>query len=112
MHLLDSSLVPCKNLECETFETIHRLKFYFKSNKECDSEISKKIDGVIIVEKLIHALVNDGLGRGIHRGEFEWLVPGSGFPFRAIGEMAGITNAGKYRNPLNECETCDTKGRM
>lgn len=72
----------------------------------------KKTDGVIIVEKLIHALVNDGLGRGIHRGEFEWLTPGSGFPFRAIGEMSGLTNAGKYGNPLKECETCGIKGKM
>lgn len=111
LELNESVTETCAKPNCTTFETIHRLKFYIRSNQQCDSEKGKILDGVIVVEKLVTALINDGLGRGFHQGDFIWYsIPGSNPT--ATGQMVGITNAGKYRDPLKECESCDIKGRM
>jgi hypothetical protein len=63
----------------------------------------KKINVIIIVEKLIYTLVNDSLRKVIHSKKFEWLIPHSGFPFRAIGKIEGIDTS-KYRNSLKEVD--------
>lgn len=101
----------CDTKKCEALHTLGPLSALATINKPCDSRISRPLDGKFIVRKLATIYDTDGLGRGVHAGDFEWTgVNGKG---KIAGRMSGITNAGILRaQPFKECEECSQPGIM
>jgi hypothetical protein len=96
---------------CATLKTKHELNVQVKTTgSPCDSARGRKLDGRLVVKELIHGLINDGLGRGYHRGYFWWFDTATSLI--AEGTISGITNAGTHRKPLNDCELCNIQGHM
>ena len=64
---------------------------------DCDGEASACLDGRFLVRNLVHALIEDGQGRGPHTGDFVW----RGDCLAVVGEMSGMTNVGTHRAPVS-----------
>ena len=104
----DKERQPCEKPECLTLKTVHKLQGKTQSTT-CDSKLSKKIQGVFTVERLVTAYETNGNGRGFHAGDFEWTAGGTVI----AGRISGMTNVGTHREPVfKACQKCDTAGVM
>jgi hypothetical protein len=93
----------CADRRCVTLKTVHRLEIEMDPH-ECDSPTGRKLNGLIQVPRLVTIFDRDGLGRGVHAGDFSW---SNGRDLRITGRMSGITNAGLLRAPVfKACEKC------
>ena len=98
----------CEEPKCLTLKTVHTLRLEVRSH-DCDSEVGKRLDGDLIVPRLVHAMDTDGNGRGLHTGSFLW--DGDGIDVE--GELSGMTNLGTHRRPVfDDCQRCDERGVM
>lgn len=98
---------PLLKEECVTLKTLDQLKMTVQGH-DCDSDISRELLDGDFTATLVSSYIRDGNQRGYHSGEFEWFGRGA----RVAGHMAGITNAGTHREPLDGCEPCDIRGHM
>jgi len=98
----------CDKEDCVTLKTGHKIGIRLISNKSCDSKIGRLLDGLLQAD-VVHALNNNGEGRGAHFGNFKLLT---NLGVTVSGSIAGITNGGTHRNPLDDCETCNSMGHM
>jgi hypothetical protein len=107
--LLDSDLQRCAEEECRTLKTDHLLTLEnVVAHEPCDGELSRLLDGRLVVRSLITAFA-DGSGerRGLHTGVFDW----SGSGGRVRGTLSGTTNAGTHRQPaFDPCQECEAPG--
>ncbi len=110
LELLNRERQECEEPKCLTLKTDHLLKLEVRSNDPCDSDVGKRLDGVLVVRRLVHALNNGtGEGRGIHTGEFVWMADG----MQIEGELSGMTNVGTHREPpFDPCQQCHDPGYM
>lgn len=110
LRLLDRERQECEEPKCLTLKTDHFLRLRVESNEPCDSDLGKRLDGMLGVRRLVHALHDGtGMGRGPHTGEFVWV--GNGFQIQ--GEMSGMTNVGTHREPaFDPCQECHAPGFM
>jgi len=93
----------CADRRCVTLKTLHWLQLEM-SPYECDSRIGRRLTGLITVKRLVTAFDRNGIGRGVHSGDFVWTTPGA---VEIAGRMSGITNAGLLRPPaFRRCEDC------
>jgi hypothetical protein len=93
----------CADRRCVTLKTVHELEAEMEPH-ECDSPAGRRINGLIRVPRLVTIYDRDGLGRGVHAGDFSW---SNGRDLRITGRMSGITNAGLLRAPaFKDCEKC------
>jgi hypothetical protein len=93
----------CADRRCVTLKTVHALNVEM-SPHECDSPLGRRVNGFITVRRLVTILERDGLGHGVHAGDFLW---SKGSSLRIIGRMSGTTNTGLLRGPkFKRCETC------
>ncbi len=98
----------CDDPKCVTLKTVHALRVEVRSY-DCDSNVAKRMDGQLVIPRLVHALNNDGHGRGTHTGSFIW--DGNGIDVE--GEISGMTNLGTHRRPVfDDCQQCDERGVM
>jgi hypothetical protein len=100
---------------CATLKTVHDLLFRaIIPHERCDSPLSiaLQIDqatgagpqGELLVRPLVTLFSENGLGRGIHAGDFVWRGPNY---LRIVGRMSGTTNAGLFREPVfKRAERC------
>jgi hypothetical protein len=92
--LRSSSPHECKEARCVTLRTSAALKLVLTSNSPCDGLLGQDLSGNLSVDVLATAYEKDGLGRGVHAGDFLWTTAkGVGIQ----GRMSGITNAGLVR---------------
>jgi hypothetical protein len=100
----------CNQPPCKTLKTVHAVKVEVISHPPCDSQIGKRLNGVLRVDRLVTAYETDGNHRGFHAGDFIWLANG----VQASGRMSGMTNVGTHRAPVFQpaCQKCDTLGVM
>jgi len=114
--------LECRDLElpdrrrgCRTLKTVHKLLFRaIVPHDDCDSAISRALEfdqatgkgplGELLVSPLVTLFDENGLGRGIHAGNFLWRGPNY---LKIRGRMSGTTNAGLYRAPVfDSVEKC------
>jgi hypothetical protein len=107
LDLADSDIETCKKLDCETLEAINRFRFEVGGH-DCDSEIGRLLDGILI-GSMVHKFTEaNGERRGVHEGV--WRLRGA---VRASGRLTGVTNAGTHREPaFDACQKCDSPGVM
>lgn len=99
----------CATPSCKTLKAIHQLKVEARANSSCDSQAAQRFKGTIVVERLVTAFDQDGMHRGIHAGDFEWL----GSDIKVTGRISGLTNQGTHRQPaFEDCQPCDARGVM
>lgn len=101
--LLAAEDEECPKLDCKSLTTRHAMRARLASH-DCDSELGKRFDGGLIVDRLT-TVFEDGVpsGRGVHAGEFRWFNGG----LVISGRLHGMTNAGILRPPLERaCEEC------
>lgn len=109
LHLLERELQECKESDCATLKTDHVLKVEVHGHEPCDSELSKLLDGRLVVRRLVHALDGSGERRGMHAGGFRWVGVGA----VVEGRLAGMANEGTHREPLfRPCQECHERGVM
>ncbi|MEM9561683.1 MAG: hypothetical protein AAGA93_03630 [Actinomycetota bacterium] len=112
INLTLSETQACEAEPCQTLKTLHALQLSVAS-EDCDGEASACLNGgpppVFAVPNLVHALIDDGFGRGPHTGDFFW----AGECMTVIGELSGMTNVGTHRNPVfDDCQRCNERGVM
>jgi hypothetical protein len=107
--LRSSASRECKETKCITLRTNALLKVSLTSNAPCDGLISQEVSGSLSVDALATAYEKDGLGRGVHAGDFVWTAV-KGVELR--GRLSGITNAGLVRaKPFTpNVEKCVSEG--
>lgn len=90
--------------------TVQPLSLEVLTNRPCDSEQGRLLDGTLEVEELVHVYDGDATRRGFHSGEFRWRAEGT----LVVGELSGITNAGTHRRPAFDpsCQRCFAPGFM
>ena len=72
-------------------------------------QVSRPLTGSLKVARLASAFKKNGMGRGLHAGQFVW--EGTGVTIK--GTLNGITNAGTHRAPaFKECQVCKEVGVM
>jgi hypothetical protein len=110
LHLLDRERQECEEPRCATLKTDHLLKVEVRSHEPCDSDLGRRLDGVLYVRRLTSALSDGtGEGRGLHTGAFGWVGDG----VRIDGRLAGMTNAGTHRQPMfDPCQECRAPGYL
>jgi hypothetical protein len=80
------------------------------TNRQCDSEQGRLLDGAFQVAELVHVFDREGRERGFHSGRFEWSTDRGTV---VSGELSGITNAGTHREPaFDACQRCNEPGFM
>jgi hypothetical protein len=84
----------CKTSKCITLRTRGVLKVAIVSHAPCDEALAQVLSGSLVVQTLATAYEKDGLGRGVHAGDFKWV---SAKKDEIDGRMSGITNAGLVR---------------
>lgn len=112
LNLLDRERQECTTEErtCKTLKTDHMLRARVVGHEPCDSEVGKRLDGDLVVRRLVTALVDgSGENRGTHTGTFRWRGDG----LVVDGTLSGMTNVGTHRAPaFDECQQCDDRGVM
>jgi hypothetical protein len=99
-------LQKCGEPECATFTTVQTMILKLSTQKSCDDEVGRLLDGDLVVETFAHAFDTDATHRGFHGGKFQW-KSGSGL---VVGELSGVTNVGLFRKPaFDSCEKCGTE---
>ncbi|MDH5521203.1 MAG: hypothetical protein OEZ14_11815 [Acidimicrobiia bacterium] len=106
LDLCFSERQECREPGCLTYKTDHVLRLEVQGF-DCDGEASACLDGRFLVRNLVHALIEDGQGRGPHTGDFVW----RGDCLAVVGEMSGMTNVGTHRAPVfDPCQVCNQRG--
>jgi len=107
MALQESTRHVCERTDCVTLRTHAVLKVTLTGNAACDGALAKLLKGSLTVQTLATAYEKDGLGRGVHAGDFHWVAAG----IEIEGRMSGITNAGLVRaTPFKPFEKCRAEG--
>lgn len=105
--LFMADVQECDPSECQTYKTDHVLRLEVHGHEECDGQAAACLNGRLLVRHLVHALIDNGHGRGPHTGDFTW----KGDCMVVVGEMSGMTNVGTHRTPVfDPCQTCDETG--
>ncbi len=108
LHHCMSERQECHEPECVTYKTDHVLNLE-ALGFDCDGDVSACLDGSFLVRNFVNALIDSGLGRGPHTGDFYW----QGECMVVVGEMSGMTNVGTHREPVfDPCQQCDEKQVM
>ena len=97
----------CKKPVCLTLSAFLTMDSKVTAHRPCDSVACMRLDGDLSAE-LVFKYMDDGQHRGYHVGRAKWSSPGG----TLVGKMAGTTNAGTHREPLDKCERCDVRGHM
>jgi hypothetical protein len=84
----------CKKTNCVTLRTEGELKVALANHAPCDGPIAQMLAGSLLVQKLATAYEKNGLGRGVHAGDFRWV---SKKKDEIDGRISGITNGGLVR---------------
>lgn len=106
LDLCFSEREECHEPGCLTYKTDHVLRLEVEGF-DCDGEAGACLDGRFLVRNLVHALIENGHGRGPHTGDFTW----RGDCMIVVGEMSGMTNIGTHREPVfDPCQVCDQRG--
>jgi hypothetical protein len=94
----------CEQQHCKTLHTLCKLEATLRTNRPCDSERARILDGRFLVRDLATAYDTNLKHRGVHAGDFIW----TGHGIELSGRMSGITNAGILRARIFEpaCEKC------
>lgn len=110
LSLLDNKPHACHTPPCKTQKTVQALKLKAATHAPCDSDIAKKLDGALVVARLVTVFDQDNLHRGFHSGDFVWAGAAG---IQVTGRLSGITNVGTHRLPaFGDCQKCDDKGVM
>ena len=91
---LPGKTLRCKETQCVTLRTTAILQLVLDSNAPCDEALGQELSGRFEVDDPATAYEKDGLGRGVHAGNFVWT---STKGVVVQGKMSGITNAGLVR---------------
>ena len=70
------------------------LKLALTNNAPCDHGLAGELAGSLAVPILATAYEKDGRGRGVHAGNFTWIMAKKD---EIDGTISGITNAGLFR---------------
>ena len=99
----------CKETRCLTLRTSAALRITLTSNAPCDGTLGQALSGTLTVAAFATSHEKDGLGRGVHAGDFAWTTT-TGTELQ--GRMSGITNAGLVRaKPFTpNVEKCVSEG--
>jgi hypothetical protein len=102
-------VMRCKETPCVTLRTSAILQLVVDTHAPCDEVLGQELSGKFEVADLATAYEKDGLGRGVHAGNFVWT---STKGVVVQGKMSGITNAGLVRaKPFAPgVEKCLSKG--
>jgi hypothetical protein len=92
--LQTSTKHTCKNSGCVTLRTQGTLKIKLANNAPCDHGLAGEFAGTLAIKTLATAYEKDGLGRGVHAGDFEWISLKKDV---IQGRISGTTNAGLVR---------------
>jgi hypothetical protein len=92
--LRSSNSRDCRDVRCLTLRTSAILRLALTSNAPCDDSLAQDLSGNLTIETFATAYAKDGLGRGVHAGDFVWTTA-AGTVLQ--GRMSGITNAGLVR---------------
>jgi hypothetical protein len=84
----------CKQSGCVTLRTQGALEVKLTDNAPCDHGIAQEFQGALAIKLLATAYEKDGLGRGVHAGDFTWLSLKKDV---IEGRISGTTNAGLVR---------------
>jgi hypothetical protein len=84
----------CAKTKCITLRTQGVLKVALVSHSPCDEALAQVLSGSLAIKTLATAYEKDGLGRGVHAGDFRWI---SAKKDEIDGRMSGITNGGLVR---------------
>jgi hypothetical protein len=107
--LRSSTSRDCKEPRCVTLRTAGVLRLALTSNPPCDGLLAQTLWGTLSVDAFATAYEKDGMGRGVHAGDFVWTTP-TGIELH--GRMSGITNAGLVRAKpfVPNIEKCVSEG--
>lgn len=107
--LESSTRHTCATSRCVTLRTHGALKVALASNATCDGALAKLLSGSLAIRTLATAYEKDGLGRGVHAGDFRWITTNHD---EIDGRISGITNGGLVRAaPFNPAiEKCISEG--
>jgi hypothetical protein len=99
----------CAESKCVTLRTQGALKVTLASHAPCDGTLAQLLSGTLAIRALATAYENDGLGRGVHAGDFRCV---SANHDEIDGRISGITNAGLVRGaPFDPAvEECSSEG--
>jgi hypothetical protein len=99
----------CKKTNCVTLRTQGALKVALASNAPCDGALAQILSGTLAIKTLATAYEKNGLGRGVHAGDFRWI---SKKKDEIDGRISGITNGGLVRaKPFSPgIEKCVSEG--
>jgi hypothetical protein len=99
----------CEKDDCVTLRTRGVLKVALASHAPCDGPLAKILSGSLSIRTLATAYEKNGLGRGVHAGDFRWI---SATNDEIDGRISGITNGGLVRAaPFGPgVEKCASKG--
>jgi hypothetical protein len=107
--LLSSTPRKCKETGCVTLRTKAVLRLELTSNAPCDGLLAQALSGTLAIDGFATAYEQDGLGRGVHAGDFVWTTTSG---IQLSGRISGITNAGLVRaKPFTpNVEKCVSEG--
>ncbi len=107
--LESSSTHRCEKQRCVTLRTAGVLKVALSSHAPCDHHLGQLLSGSLVVQPLATVYEDDGLGRGVHAGDFRWITAQHD---EIDGRMSGITNGGLVREaPFHPAvEKCISEG--
>ena len=71
--LATSSIGDLRRGRISDVRTVGVLKVGVASNAPCDGPIAQQLSGSLTVRALATAYVKDGLGRGVHAGDCQWI---------------------------------------
>jgi hypothetical protein len=99
----------CAKSKCITLRTEGVLKVALTSNAPCDGALATLLSGSLSIKTLATAYEKDGLGRGVHAGDFRWI---SAKKDVIDGRISGITNGGLVRAApfTHAVEKCVSEG--
>lgn len=101
----------CKKTDCITLRTQGVLKVALASNAPCDGALAQILSGSLSIKTLATAYEKNGLGRGVHAGDFRWISKKKDV---IDGRISGITNGGLVRAaPFSPgIEKCVSEGTL
>ena len=98
----------CERSGCVSLRTRGALNVALMSNAPCDEPLAQLLSGQLTVQSLATAYEKDGLGRGVHAGDFKWVTAAGD---EIDGRLSGTTNAGLVREkPFKALEKCVSAG--
>ena len=92
--LQSSTKHVCAKTGCVTLRTQGELKLTVAGHAPCDAGLAGSLTGSLVIKTLATAYQKNGLGRGVHAGDFRWVTLKKD---EIDGTISGITNGGLVR---------------